>query len=91
MPSTAAEYRAHLVELAPAGVVVAGRRDPQTGRDDPKDPTPPCGACRQFLYEFNPDMTVVSEGLDGERKEWRLSELLKDGFGPDDLAGRSPA
>jgi cytidine deaminase len=48
-------------------------------------PTPPCGACRQFLYEFNPEMTVVSEGANGERKEWRLSELLLDGFGPDDL------
>jgi cytidine deaminase len=47
--------------------------------------TPPCGACRQFLYEFNPEMTVVSEGSNGERKEWRLSELLLDGFGPQDL------
>jgi cytidine deaminase len=52
------------------------------------DPTPPCGACRQFLYEFNPDMTVVSESLDGRRKTWRLSELLVDGFGPSHLEGR---
>jgi cytidine deaminase len=50
-------------------------------------PTSPCGACRQFLYEFNPDMTVVSEGSNGERKRWRLSALLLDGFGPDDLKG----
>jgi cytidine deaminase len=50
-------------------------------------PTPPCGACRQFLYEFNPDMTIVSEGSNGERKQWRLSELLLDGFGPEDLEG----
>ncbi|CAN5190999.1 cytidine deaminase [soil metagenome] len=49
------------------------------------DPTPPCGACRQFLYEFNPEMLVVSEGADGERRRWRLSELLVDGFGPADL------
>lgn len=48
-------------------------------------PTPPCGACRQFLYEFNPDMAVVSEGSDGTRREWRLSALLMDGFGPEDL------
>jgi cytidine deaminase len=50
-------------------------------------PTPPCGACRQFLYEFNSDMTVVSEGPDGERRQWQLSELLLDGFGPEDLEG----
>ncbi len=50
-------------------------------------PTPPCGACRQFLYEFNPEMMVVSEGGDGQRKQWRLSELLLDGFGPQDLKG----
>ena len=50
--------------------------------------TPPCGACRQFLHEFNPDMLVVSEGMNGERKEWRLSELLVDGFGPSDLPGQ---
>jgi cytidine deaminase len=51
--------------------------------------TPPCGACRQFLYEFNPDMTVVSLGRDGSRREWRLSDLLADGFGPEDLGGGS--
>ena len=49
-------------------------------------PTPPCGACRQFLYEFNPEMTVISESRNGERKVWRLSDLLLDGFGPGDLA-----
>ena len=53
-------------------------------------PTTLCGACRQFLYEFNPDMAVVSEALDGsERKEWSLSELLPDAFGPPSLS-RSP-
>ncbi|HEX9234823.1 MAG TPA: cytidine deaminase [Actinomycetota bacterium] len=50
-------------------------------------PTAPCGACRQFLHEFNPDMVVVSQGGDGERKRWRLSELLPVAFGPDDLQG----
>jgi cytidine deaminase len=48
-------------------------------------PAGPCGACRQFLYEFNPAMTVVSEGTNGERKEWTLSELLVDGFGRENL------
>jgi cytidine deaminase len=48
-------------------------------------PTPPCGACRQFLYEFNPQMTVVSESRTGDRKQWTLTDLLIDAFGPDDL------
>ena len=48
-------------------------------------PTPPCGACRQFLYEFNPDMLVLSVSPGGERKRWALSELLVDGFGRSDL------
>jgi cytidine deaminase len=52
-------------------------------------PTPPCGMCRQFLYEFGPGMVVVSEGGDGTRRRWRLNELLPDAFGPEDL-DRSP-
>jgi cytidine deaminase len=45
----------------------------------------PCGVCRQFLFEFNPDMTVVSEGTGGERRTWKLSDLLPDGFEPKHL------
>jgi cytidine deaminase len=52
-------------------------------------PASPCGACRQFLYEFNPDMLVVSETPGGQRSQWRLSELLVDGFGPSDLDERA--
>jgi cytidine deaminase len=48
-------------------------------------PAAPCGACRQFLFEFNPEMLVVAESPAGDRKEWRLSDLLVDGFGPGDL------
>jgi cytidine deaminase len=50
-------------------------------------PTPPCGMCRQFLYEFGPGMAVVSESGDGTRRRWRLSDLLPDAFGPRDLEG----
>jgi cytidine deaminase len=48
-------------------------------------PAAPCGACRQFLHEFGPEMLVVSESPKGDRRSWRLSELLLDGFGPQDL------
>jgi cytidine deaminase len=51
-----------------------------------EEPTWPCGACRQVLWEFGPDMVVVSEGAGGRREERRLADLLPDAFGPADLA-----
>lgn len=49
------------------------------------EPTWPCGACRQVLYEFGPTMTVVSEGVGGRREQRSLGELLPLAFGPGDL------
>jgi cytidine deaminase len=46
----------------------------------------PCGMCRQMLYEFAPDLRVVIADLEGHiHSEWRLSDLLPDGFGPSKL------
>jgi cytidine deaminase len=50
-------------------------------------PTPPCGGCRQVLYEFGEaDAPVLAEGAEGVRARWRLDDLLPDAFGPDDLS-----
>ena len=44
----------------------------------------PCGACRQSLYEFAPDLRVMVT-WDGNVAEATLRELLPDGFGPSSL------
>lgn len=51
-------------------------------------PTPPCGACRQALWEFGPGSLVVSQTVSGERATWALVDLLPDAFGPNDLSPR---
>ena len=50
-----------------------------------EEPTPPCGACRQVLWEFGPGSIVVAETSSGERATWALEDLLPYAFGPRDL------
>jgi cytidine deaminase len=45
----------------------------------------PCGPCRQMLYEFCPDLTVLVARGDHEFVCLPLSELLPHGFGPKSL------
>jgi cytidine deaminase len=47
---------------------------------DEEDFCTPCGRCRQFLYEFNPDLLVVSVNSKGEEKSWILRDLLPEAF-----------
>jgi cytidine deaminase len=50
------------------------------------EPTAPCGACRQVINEFGPEVRVLSV-CDGEAViENLLSELLPGAFGPANLA-----
>jgi cytidine deaminase len=42
--------------------------------------TPPCGACRQILWEFCGDIEVVLTNLHGKTETMRLSELLPRPF-----------
>lgn len=46
---------------------------------DAREAVAPCGACRQVLAEFAPDVEVVSAGEEAEAA-WRLSELLPASF-----------
>ena len=45
----------------------------------------PCGACRQMLYEFAPELVVLVARGDGDFVRTTLSELLPHGFGPSSL------
>ena len=43
---------------------------------DTAEPTPPCGACRQILWEFGGDLEIVLANLRRETGHHRLSALL---------------
>ena len=47
---------------------------------DDTEPTPPCGACRQVLNEFAPNIKVYSYTRDGKEAVWTLDELLPHAF-----------
>jgi len=44
------------------------------------EPTPPCGACRQVLNEFAPNIKIYSYTRDGQEAAWTLDELLPHAF-----------
>ena len=43
---------------------------------DTPTPTPPCGACRQILWEFGGDLEVILANLQAEHSTHRLKTLL---------------
>lgn len=49
---------------------------------DTPEPAMPCGACRQVLTEFAPDLWIITitANLAGRQKLFRLRELLPEAF-----------
>ena len=47
---------------------------------DTSQPTPPCGACRQILWEFGGDLEVILGDLRAETARHRLQNLLPHPF-----------
>lgn len=43
---------------------------------DASEPATPCGACRQVLAEFAPELEVTSMVADGAGLSWRVNDLL---------------
>jgi len=43
---------------------------------DTADPTPPCGSCRQLLWEYCGDVEVILANLTEVKRRMRLSQLL---------------
>src|SRR4051794_7165929 len=43
---------------------------------DTEAPTPPCGACRQILWEFGGDLEVILANLQRETGRYQLAALL---------------
>jgi cytidine deaminase len=47
---------------------------------DTENLTPPCGACRQILWEFCGDVEIVLANLSGETETLRLGSLFPRAF-----------
>ena len=66
--------------IAIASAVAAGERDfvAIAVVADTSESIVPCGACRQFLAEFAPELIIVSATVRGGQKIENLSHLLPD-------------
>ena len=42
--------------------------------------TPPCGTCRQIIWEFARGATIVFANLDGKSEEFHMADLLPRAF-----------
>ncbi len=72
--------------VAAAAAVARGRRRFKALAVATRDGASMCGACRQFLREFGPDLEVHLADEEGRFRTMALADLLPESFGPDSLA-----
>ena len=56
---------------------------------DLKDFCPPCGACRQVLWDYAPNLELYVANCDGEFKKFLLKDLFPEAFDTRFLQRRS--
>ncbi len=99
LTSTGKIYQGCNIEIASYGATVCGERTAafKAVSDGERDfeavavvtsnGASPCGICRQVLFEFGPEMTVILADMEGQIVwEGPLTTLLPLGFGPKKLA-----
>ncbi len=52
---------------------------------DGVEPCPPCGACRQVLMDYAPDIEVIMVSENGKEKKINLKDLLPHAFKDNNL------
>ena len=57
---------------------------------DSDEPAAPCGACRQTLVEFAPELEIYSVGRTGATQRWNMNELIPMAFTRKSLATGQP-
>lgn len=55
---------------------------------DTDGPVSPCGACRQVMNEFSPDLRVIQSNLRGETTVTTAQALLPGAFRDSDMASK---
>ena len=69
-----------------SAAIAAGERDFEALAiaTEAEHPTPPCGICRQCLFEHAPDLSIRSF-TGSAQADFALRALLPEAFGPDQL------
>jgi len=71
--------------VAAFNAVAAGEREFEAIAVVTSNGVLPCGACRQVLAEFGPNMRVIVADANGHMRTYRLPDLLPGGFTRADL------